>query len=142
MILGCHVLFLFIQAKQNRILKSAICLSMKIPILVQLAKIHYFSAILKQFSAIHSTCAQINDAVVFIIDSQDCVCHNMCEVILNWQVQRSFVDRDDHVLNLRVILDHSQDLLVMSLSVIPKSTLDKGEPYKLRIRLCLCFVDG
>jgi len=89
---------------------------------------------------IQNTCAKINDAVVFIIDSQDCVCHKMCEVVMNWQFQRSFINRTDHILNLRVISDHSQDLLVVSLSIVPESTLDKGEPHKWKIRLCLCIM--
>lgn len=88
---------------------------------------------------IQNTCAQINDAVVFIIDSQDCVCHKMCEVVMNWQFQRSFVNRIDHILNLRVILDHSQDLRVMSLSVVPESTLQRRTTRMKNQAVPLCY---
>lgn len=73
------------------------------------------------------TCAQINDTIVLLVDSKDCVGHNMSEVVFNRQVQGSISDWLDHVINLRVVPNHSQDLLVMSHCVIFKGTLNTGQ---------------
>lgn len=62
------------------------------------------------------TCAQVQNAVVLIVDRQDNVRHRVRDLVVCGQVQRSHAHRPDHVLDLRVVSDHPEVLDVVGTS--------------------------
>lgn len=74
------------------------------------------------------TCAEVEDAVVLIVDRQDNVRHSVCDLVICGQVERSHTDGPDHILNLRVVSDHPEvlDVVVTSRCRVLADTL-RGE---------------
>lgn len=62
------------------------------------------------------TCAQVQNAVVLIVDRQHNVRHRVCDLIVCGQVQWSHAHRPDHVLDFRVVSDHPEVLDVVGTS--------------------------
>lgn len=62
------------------------------------------------------TCAEVQNAVVLIVDRQDDVRHRVRDLIVCGQVQWSHAHRPDHVLDFRVVSDDAEVLDVVGTS--------------------------